>query len=118
VALEILNNALEARIFPALAWQFGVSATRLRVFDAFIVKYAAGAQRSLPLHTDQSILSGTIALNCLGEFEGGGTWFEDLQMAIRVPKGHSITFNGSAEHAGQAITKGVRYILALFFYAV
>jgi hypothetical protein len=25
---------------------------------------------------------------------------------------------GSVEHGGQALTKGVRYVLALFFYAV
>ena len=31
--------------------------------DSFVVKYTAGAQRHLPLHTDQSTLSLTIALN-------------------------------------------------------
>jgi hypothetical protein len=54
-ALRILNTALKEQIFPALAWQFGVDAHRLRVFDAVVVKYDAAAQRSLPVHTDQSV---------------------------------------------------------------
>ena len=117
-ALDILNSALEHRIFPALAWQFGVEARRLRVFDAFIVKYDSNAQRSLPVHTDQSILSATVALNDPALYEGGGTWFEDLRCALKAPKGCCVTFNSSVEHGGQALTKGVRYILALFFYVV
>ena len=53
--LRILNLALEHHMFAALAWQYGVAADRLRVFDAFVVKYDAAGQRSLPIHTDQSV---------------------------------------------------------------
>lgn len=55
------------------------SYTQVRVHDAFLVKYsAAGGQRSLPVHSDQSHLSLVIALNDPSEFEGGGTVFEEL----------------------------------------
>ncbi|CAN0038112.1 unnamed protein product, partial [Scytosiphon promiscuus] len=57
---------------------------RLRVHDAFVVRYDAAAQRSLPLHTDQGELSLTIPLNGADEYEGGGTWFEGLGRAVRA----------------------------------
>ena len=45
--------------------------TKLRVIDAFLVKYTAGKQAGLPVHCDQSLLSYTIALNDPSEYEGG-----------------------------------------------
>lgn len=61
---------------------------------AFVVKYEYTAkQRHLPLHTDQSTLSLTIALNeggegiiledsISGQYSGGGTYFEALNETI------------------------------------
>ena len=46
--------------------------------EQFIVKYDASAQSCLPTHTDQSILSGVLALNDPADFEGGGTLRESL----------------------------------------
>ena len=46
----------------------------------FLVRYAAGRQAPLPLHTDESQLSLTIVLN--DGFVGGGTYFADLRRAI------------------------------------
>ena len=39
------------------------TAGSIRVVDAFVVRYSAERQRSLPLHTDQSQFSLTIAMN-------------------------------------------------------
>ena len=52
---------------------------RLRVHDAFIVRYDAEHDMSvsLPEHSDTSLISFTVALNQRGrDFQGGGTWFE------------------------------------------
>ena len=86
-----------------------------RVLDCFLVRYDAEAQNSLSLHTDQSLLSFTIALNDPTEYEGGGTFFRGAGRAIDAPAaGHAIMFPGKAEHAGEPITKGRRYIVVLF----
>lgn len=58
--------------------------SQVRVHDAFVVRYsAAGGQRSLPTHCDQSHLSFVLALNGPAEFEGGGTAFEEMARALR-----------------------------------
>ena len=69
------------------------------VHDAFVVKYQclpsedasvnpplSRHQKYLPIHVDQSTHSLTIALNGAGEYVGGGTYFSDLDDAIRPGK--------------------------------
>ena len=51
------------------------------------MKYDARAQRELPVHCDQSEWSFTISLNSVEEYEGGGTWFEDLEATMRPDAG-------------------------------
>lgn len=51
---------------------------------------AAPSQTYLPLHCDQSSHSFTIALNGVGEYEGGGTYFPSLGAVMR-PGRHSFS---------------------------
>ena len=79
------------------------------------MRYDAEAQNSLSLHTDQSLLSFTIALNDPSEYEGGGTYFRGIDRAVDAPAaGHAVMFPGKVEHAGEPISKGRRYIIVLF----
>ena len=94
----------------------GVRASAVRVSDAFVVKYAAGAQAGLPLHRDDSHFSITLALNGRGDFEGGGTFFPELGRALRPERGHVVSFPGAVRHGGAATTRGVRYIIAAFLW--
>ncbi|CAN0491694.1 unnamed protein product, partial [Phaeothamnion confervicola] len=79
----------------AIAAATGMAATatarnlaRLRVHDAFVVKYAAANQRALPPHRDQSTYSLTVALNGTDAYRGGGTFFCGANAAVRPPLGH------------------------------
>lgn len=115
--LRLFNDACATAIFPAMAAMYaelGVSASALRVSDAFVVRYDAAAQRSLPTHVDDSHFSITIALNALAEYDGGGTYFEDLEGAVKPEQGHVVAFPGSLRHGGQPITRGRRYVIAAF----
>ena len=101
----------------------GATAARLRVSDAFVVRYDAAAQRSLPTHQDDSHLSLTVALNAADEYDGGGTAFEDVDGAspsaptVVSPKlGHVVAFPGALRHGGAPVTRGVRYIIAAFLW--
>ena len=111
------NAALRERVFPALATQFGMRLERLRVIDAFVVKYAASRGRKfLPLHCDQSEISLTIPLNAADEYVGGGTYSSDLGRALNRDAGGLISFSGRAHHGAHPISSGTRYIIVAFLY--
>ena len=84
------------------------------------MRYDAAAQRSLPLHQDDSHLSLTIALNADGEFDGGGTGFAGGSRAsplvVRPRLGHAVAFPGGLWHGGEPITRGRRYVIAAFLW--
>jgi tetratricopeptide (TPR) repeat protein len=89
---------------------------RFYVHDAFCVRYeSSGTANHLPLHVDESTHSLVVALN--DDYEGGGTYFFDGNIVLRPPKGSIISFRGDTLlHGGLAVTRDVRYILAVFMY--
>ena len=102
--------------FPEIVRHGG---SNVRVHDAFVVRYDADAQRYLPAHVDQSEISVTLALNALGEYEGGGTTFPDpLRVTARPDVGRIVAFKGNLRHAGAPVTRGIRYIVAAFLFTV
>ncbi|KAJ1453289.1 hypothetical protein M885DRAFT_524688 [Pelagophyceae sp. CCMP2097] len=112
------EQALPNAIYPFLAenFQFALpNPTAVRVVDAFVVKYNATAGQSfLKPHRDGSVLSFNIALNDVGDYDGGGTWFEGLGSAVRSDNGHVLAHASGLLHGGHPITGGVRYILVAF----
>jgi len=125
------DDKLEKTLFPMLAARYPSlvpAATDLRVMDAFVVRYDANAQASLPVHQDENSLSFTIALNDATEYEGGGTCFESLRPATEptaafapttlnaARAGGVVAFPGKLRHGGAPVTKGRRYIIPLFIY--
>mmetsp|Transcript_852 Transcript_852/g.1947 ORF Transcript_852/g.1947 Transcript_852/m.1947 type:complete len:746 (-) Transcript_852:88-2325(-) len=115
---EAFANALRERIYPALATQFNVDPNKIRPVDAFLVKYDASKQNHLPVHSDESQFSFTLALNDPSEYIGGGTWFPGLGESLNAHAGGMVSFPGPVAHGGNAITSGKRYIIAAFLYAL
>jgi hypothetical protein len=143
-----LRSFLAERLYPMLRCAFpkladgsdlGENGDRMRVHDAFIVRYDAECDMSLslPEHSDTSVISFTVALNQRGQdFEGGGTWFESIAeehdddgveddegldtytgTVTKADRGQAVAFAGPLRHAGYPVTKGCRIILVLFLYA-
>jgi hypothetical protein len=74
-----------------------------------------GAMMFSPSDVDESTHSLVLSLN--DNFEGGGTYFFDSDTTIRPATGSVLSFRGdSIFHGGAAVTKGIRYILAIFLY--
>lgn len=120
-ALPLLNGAIKKAYPEALA------KASLRLKLARLVKYEAGAGiAELNMHRDGPLLTATIALNGLGEYEGGGTVFEALgdeisttrdprpESVIRLEAGAVLLYPGFVRHGGAAVTRGLRYILVMF----
>ncbi|GBG27626.1 Procollagen-lysine,2-oxoglutarate 5-dioxygenase [Hondaea fermentalgiana] len=114
---EALIEAFESAIYPALALQFGVDPASIRTIDAFLVKYEAYKQSFLPVHSDESQFSITLALNEPSEYEGGGTWFPGLGRSLNAEAGGMVSFPGNVVHGGKAVSQGTRYIIAVFLFA-
>jgi len=114
--LPWFNRRIMGDLIPRLASMLLSCATSLRVVDAFFVKYSADCgQRGLPVHTDQgaSCVSAVVAMN--DDFHGGGTFFAEEDLLISPPAGSAVVFRGGVvPHGGAPVTKGTRYILALF----
>ncbi|GMI37381.1 hypothetical protein TrRE_jg11491, partial [Triparma retinervis] len=137
-----MRSLCEERLFPIVHERYpvlrdgsrtyvvgegGERESRLRLHDAFIVRYDEGdGSLSLPEHVDTSVVSMTVALNGGGEYEGGGTWFQDLAedgggkgrrgRVLNNEVGGATIFAGPMRHAGFPIRKGTRWIAVLFCY--
>ena len=98
--------------------EVGVDGCDLRVHDAFVVRYdAEGGQRHLPVHTDDSSHSFTIALNGYDAYEGGGTYVCNLGRSYRPSVGGIMTFRGDQlQHGGDPVVRGIRYVIVGFLY--
>jgi hypothetical protein len=122
--LSWFKNVFYTRLKPLLGQQFGTkevgeNGSAVHIHDAFIVRYdSQGGQRHLPLHRDESTHSFTIALNSLGEYEGGGTYISQLQTSLKPERGGVVSFRGSdLLHGGDPVIRGTRYIIVAFCYA-
>ena len=106
--------ALRDTVLPAVAAIWRLDPRRLGVSEAFVVKYSAGAQNSLDLHTDSSRFSLNILLSAEDAFAGGGTYFEALDRTEKPRQGGALIHEGDLKHRGMPITAGDRYILVAF----
>ena len=81
----------------------------------YVIKYDTSLKtRYLNMHYDNAIISFQILLN--GDFEGGGTFFDDGLLMNHNP-GDLIIHSGFQRHAVLPITKGKRYVLVAFLTA-
>ena len=108
-------NEFMVSMRPLLAKQFNTT-SNFFVHDAFCVKYeATKTSNHLPIHTDESTHSFVIALN--EGYGGGGTHFSDCKRTARLRTGDVLSFRGDTmSHGGEAVTSGIRYIIAAFLY--
>ena len=82
----------------------------------FVIKYNATDESSnLYTHKDNSDISFILLLSDpKKDFEGGGTYFYDLNEALHLRQGDALVFSGQLVHEAARITKGLRYVIAGF----
>ena len=83
--------------------------------DAFTMRYSVETQKELGLHTDASLVTGSVKLN--EDYEGAELIFprQDFNN-IKVPKGKCILFPGEVTHGHYVpeLLSGVKYSLTMW----
>ena len=83
--------------------------------DAFIIKYEMDKQRSLRLHNDASLVTGSVKLN--DDYEGGLLEFPRYNFTnADVPVGKCLLFPGQVTHGHQSteLQRGTKYSLTIW----
>jgi hypothetical protein len=83
--------------------------------DAFVMRYALDTQKSLALHTDASLVTGSVKLN--DNYEGADLLFPRQNISNKdIPIGKCILFPGTVTHGHTCteLTKGVKYSLTMW----
>lgn len=110
-----LHRYFEKYLLPILSQRYSLDIDDLYIADLFIVKYSSdtvGGQTQLKAHRDRSPFSFVVALN--DDFDGGGTFFPQLNQLWQPQKGSSLIFHGQSLHGGAEVTNGTRYIVTGF----
>ena len=128
-----IHAAFEQVIMPTVVQHFPKANVQVRSLPTapnhfFIIKYTAdGKNSSFGLHVDHTAVTVNIALS--DDFDGGGTFMRASSKAaptevgrssqgfcLRPRPGIALVHNGEVAHAGNAITRGCRYVLVAFFH--
>jgi len=83
--------------------------------DAFIIKYDMNGQRSLPLHSDASLVTGSVKLN--DEYTGGELYFPRQNFSNKdIPVGKCILFPSQVSHPHQVreLISGTKWSLTIW----
>ena len=99
--LEGLSYHWERTVAPIIDREF-LNCPYYGMRDAFIIKYTMDGQRALPLHSDASLVTGSIKLN--DQYTGGELYYprQDFKNTD-IPVGQCILFPGQVSHPHQSL---------------
>tara|TARA_B100000427_G_scaffold131459_1_gene109381 strand:- start:1030 stop:1605 length:576 start_codon:yes stop_codon:yes gene_type:complete len=83
--------------------------------DAFLLKYTMDGQREMLLHTDASLVTGSVKLN--DDYEGGELYFPRQKFSNKdIPIGKCLLFPGQVTHCHQSLElkSGTKYSLTMW----
>ena len=126
------HSVLLPLVASALPPELGLSANNLRIQDCFVVRYDGKEEgqgqiqnsdgengpgfASLKPHEDESLVSLTIALNDMSDYDGGGLFIASTGDLLNGDAGTVLSFAGGLVHGGYPVTRGTRWILTVFLY--
>jgi GR25 family glycosyltransferase involved in LPS biosynthesis len=98
-----------------IAEQYWVPMSHIGLRDAFTMKYTVDTQKSLGLHTDASLVTGSVKLN--EDFEGAEVVFPRQNFSnINVPKGRCLLWPSEVTHGHHVpdLISGTKYSLTMW----
>lgn len=109
----LIIEKIQDLIYPEFYRQCGFIQGDLYLLDIFAIKYNQ-THNHLPRHTDGSLLSFNILLNCEESFVGGGTRFYPSGQVVMIKQGEALLHSSKVEHEGSMIYSGERIIIVGF----
>ena len=109
-----LNDHWEKHIVPIIE-NYWKPMEMYGLRDAFVMRYSVDTQKELPLHTDASLVTGSVKLN--DDYEGADLVYPRQNFSNKdIPIGKCILFPGMVTHghACQPLTKGVKYSFTIW----
>jgi Rps23 Pro-64 3,4-dihydroxylase Tpa1-like proline 4-hydroxylase len=81
-----------------------------------IVRYFPGNYYHLHRDNSGELYRRYVSVVCYlnDNFEGGSTYFPEIDLHVRPTQGSAILFNSNRLHAGSTVTSGVKYVLVLW----
>ena len=83
--------------------------------DAFVMRYSVDTQKSLPMHNDASLVTGSVKLN--DDYKGASLRFPRQKISNDdIPIGKMILFPGMVTHGHECTTleEGVKYSFTMW----
>ena len=117
-----IRQAFHNVLFPLISSAFinQLDLKDLRIQDCFVVRYDGNNSgpgfAALKPHEDESLISLTIALNDMHEYEGGGLFIKSTGDLLNGDAGTIMCFTGGLLHGGYPVSEGTRWILTAFLY--
>mmetsp|Transcript_41 Transcript_41/g.89 ORF Transcript_41/g.89 Transcript_41/m.89 type:complete len:359 (-) Transcript_41:162-1238(-) len=117
---DYASEIIESRVKPVMSRLFRVDVADITLDDLHIVEYSGDegqeskGRQGVPVHQDQSSISVNIALSPPESFQGGGTYFRNLDATLTPPQGSALFHSGGVYHQGNNITSGKRYVMVGF----
>ena len=111
---EELSNHWQEHIVPIIE-NYWKPMEMYGLRDAFVMRYSVDTQKDLPLHTDASLVTGSVKLN--DDYEGADLVYPRQNFSNKdIPIGKCILFPGMVTHghACQPLTKGVKYSFTIW----
>ena len=111
---DIVSDAFMGRI-KDICEEYWHPMEMIGIRDIFVMKYTEGGQTSLGLHTDASLVTGSVKLN--EDYEGAELVFPRQNFSnINVPTGDVILFPGEVTHGHQCneLVRGTKYSLTIW----
>ena len=111
---EELNKKWEEFIVPIVE-EYWKPMEMYGLRDAFVMRYNLETQKDLPLHTDASLVTGSIKLN--DDYEGADLFYPRQNISNKdIPVGKMILFPGAVTHGHECLplSKGTKYSFTIW----
>ena len=118
---QVMQGVLFPILCQVVAPELKISQDQLHIQDCFVVRYDGDEENgpgfaSLKPHEDESLLSLTIALNDMTDYDDGGLFIQSTGDLLNGDAGTVLCFAGGLVHAGYPVSRGTRWILTVFLY--